>query len=80
VKKIGNRQERFWGTKSVRVITMMTVLLMAGSLLAYTVWLSSGRHQGGLPEYLGVIVFILVVWAVGLAILRRRYDRAGETR
>jgi len=75
VSNVGSRDESLWGTRGVRVITMMTIFLMAGSLSLYADWLASAKHHGGLPVYLGVIALILVGWASGLAFLRWRFKR-----
>lgn len=75
MSNVANRAESVWGTRGVRVITMMTIFLMAGSLSLYADWLASAKHHGGLPVYLGVIALILVGWASGLALLRRRFKR-----
>jgi len=79
VSNVANRPESVWGTKGVRVITLMTIFLMAGSLSMYADWLASAKHHGGLPVYLGVIALIFVGWASGLAFLRRRFKRTRDS-
>jgi hypothetical protein len=75
VSNVANRPESVWGTRGVRVITLVTIFLMAGSLSTYADWLASAKHHGGLTLYLGVIALILVGWASGVAFLRRRFER-----
>jgi hypothetical protein len=72
------RHSAFWDTKGVRVITLMSILAMGGSLSTYADWLGSGNHHG-LSEYLGVIGAIVVAWIVGLVILKHRFDRSPHT-
>lgn len=77
--KVENPPDSVWVTKGVRVVTLMTVSLMAGSISVYADWLASGKHHGGLIVYLGVVVVIVVGWAAGITLLRRRFNRTRDS-
>lgn len=77
--KVKNHPDNVWATKGVRVATLMTISLMAGSLTVYAEWLSSSKHRGGLIVYLVVIAFNFVGWAIGIELLRRRFNRTRDS-
>ena len=67
----------FWKLRSVRVTTLVTVMLLVASILVLTVWIASGlSHNVGVMLEMAAAGIILLGWAVSVTVLLRLDERA----
>jgi len=67
----------FWRLRSVRVTTLVTVMLLSASVLVFGVWLASGlSHSVGYILEMAAVGIILLGWAVSVTVLLRLDERS----
>jgi hypothetical protein len=70
-------QLAFWNLRSVRVATLVTVMLLAASIMVYAVWLASGlSHNVGIYLEMAAVGIILLGWAISVSVLMRLDERS----
>ena len=73
----GNDHFAFWKLRSVRVTTLVTVMLLAASILVFGVWLASGlSHNVGVILEMAAAGIILLGWAGAVTVLLRLSERS----
>jgi heme A synthase len=55
-----------------RILSILAVLLLAGSLFMYTVWSGSGHGHGYFQLFLAIDFVILLAWAVSMLLIRKK--------
>ena len=75
----GNDHLAFWKTRSVKVATLVTVMLLAASILVFGVWLASGlSHDVGLYLELAAVGIIVLGWGISILVLSRLADKPAQ--